>query len=118
MRKAPGPNYEATIADMTVTRAGATVAVLHPEKRFYPIAGMPTTNAAISRGVLRDIYLVVGDPQDSGGYAVRSYIKPFADWIWIGCLIMAAGGVLSLTDRRYRIAVGARRAASTQVAAE
>ena len=118
VRKAPGPNYEATIADMTVTRAGATVAVLHPEKRFYPIAGMPTTNAAISRGVLRDIYLVVGDPQDSGGYAVRSYIKPFADWIWIGCLIMAAGGVLSLTDRRYRIAVGARRAASTQVAAE
>ncbi|MBI1217571.1 MAG: heme lyase CcmF/NrfE family subunit [Rhodobacteraceae bacterium] len=118
VRKAPGPNYEATVADMTVTRAGATVAVLHPEKRFYPIAGMPTTNAAISRGVMRDIYLVVGDPQDNGGYAVRSYIKPFADWIWIGCLIMAAGGVLSLTDRRYRIAVGARRAATAQVAAE
>lgn len=118
VHKAPGPNYEATIADMTVTRAGARVVVLHPEKRFYPIAGMPTTNAAISRGVLRDVYLVVGDPQDSGGYAVRSYIKPFADWIWIGCLIMAAGGVLSLTDRRYRIAVGARRAASVQVAAE
>jgi cytochrome c-type biogenesis protein CcmF len=118
VQKAPGPNYEATIADMTVTEAGAPVAVLHPEKRFYPIAGMPTTNAAISRGVLRDIYLVVGDPQDNGGYAVRSYIKPFADWIWIGCLIMAAGGVLSLTDRRYRIAVGARRAASAQVAAE
>jgi cytochrome c-type biogenesis protein CcmF len=118
VQKAPGPNYEATIADMTVTEAGAPVAVLRPEKRFYPIAGMPTTNAAISRGVLRDIYLVVGDPQDNGGYAVRSYIKPFADWIWIGCLIMAAGGVLSLTDRRYRIAVGARRAASAQVAAE
>lgn len=119
VNKVEGPNYRATRADMVVTRGGKTIAVMHPEKRFYPVAGMPTTNAAISRGILRDIYLVVGDPQAGGGYAVRSYIKPFADWIWIGALIMAFGGLLSLTDRRYRIAVGARKAApAAQVAAE
>ncbi|MDE3238966.1 MAG: heme lyase CcmF/NrfE family subunit [Paracoccaceae bacterium] len=118
VNKVQGPNYTATRAEMVVSRSGRTIAVLHPEKRFYPVAGMPTTNAAISRGILRDIYLVVGDPQEGGGYAVRSYIKPFADWIWIGALIMALGGLLSLTDRRYRIAIGARKTAPAEVAAE
>ena len=79
---------------------------------------MPTTQAAIQRSVMRDIYLVVGDQQDNGGYAVRSYIKPFADWMWAGALIMAFGGFLSLTDRRYRIAAGARKSAASPVAAE
>ncbi len=116
----PGPNYTATRAEMTVTRDGAPVAVLYPEKRFYPVSEMPTTNAAIARGIWRDIYLVVGDAQAGGGYALHSYIKPFANWIWLGALIMAFGGILSLTDRRYRLAAGARRAAPTPdpVAAE
>ncbi len=118
VHKAQGPNYEATIADMKVTQDGQTVALLHPDKRFYPVAQMPTTQAAIQRSVMRDIYLVVGDKQANGGYAVRSYIKPFADWMWAGALIMAFGGFLSLTDRRYRIAVGARKSAATPVAAE
>ena len=72
---------------------------------------MPTTEAAIDNGVLRDLYVVIGDPQDGGGWAVRTYIKPFANWIWVGAIIMALGGVLSLTDRRYRVAAGARKAA-------
>ena len=118
IHKAQGPNYEATIADMKVTQDGQTVALLHPDKRFYPVAQMPTTQAAIQRSVMRDIYLVVGDQQDNGGYAVRSYIKPFADWMWAGALIMAFGGFLSLTDRRYRIAAGARKSAASPVAAE
>ena len=120
VNEVPGPNYTATRAEMTVTRAGSTVAVLYPEKRFYPVSQMPTTNAAIARGLWRDIYLVVGDAQTGGGYAVRSYIKPFANWIWLGALTMAFGGILSLTDRRYRLAVGARRTASAPdpVAAE
>ncbi|MEI6800968.1 MAG: cytochrome c-type biogenesis CcmF C-terminal domain-containing protein, partial [Pseudomonadota bacterium] len=65
-----------------------------------------------------DIYLVVGDPQDGGGYAVRSYLKPFADWLWLGGLMMALGGMLSLSDRRFRVAAGARRSTSVAVAAE
>ncbi len=109
VRDVPGPNYTARVADMRVTKDGAEVAVMHPAKRTYPVAGMATTEAAIRPGVFGDIYLVVGDPQDGGGYAVRSYLKPFADWLWLGGLMMALGGVLSLTDRRYRVAAGARR---------
>ncbi len=107
----PGPNYVSTMATMTVARDGRTVAVLHPEKRVYPVQAMPTTEAAIDNGVFRDIYLVIGDPQQDGGWAVRSYVKPFANWIWAGCLLMAVGGLISLSDRRYRVAAGARRRA-------
>ena len=112
----PGPNYTARRAEMKVTKGGAFVAVMYPEKRNYPVAGMATTEAAIRQGVTGDLYLVIGDPQDGGGWAVRSYIKPFADWLWGGAIIMALGGMLSLTDRRFRVAAGARRAAA--VAAE
>ena len=109
-------NYRTTKATMTVTADGRDVAVLHPEKRFYPVAQMPTTEAAIDLGVFRDLYLVIGDRQDDGSWAVRSYIKPFANWIWAGCLLMALGGTLSLSDRRYRLAAGARKPAALQPA--
>ena len=98
---------------MTGRAKGAVVAVLTPEKRTYPVQAMPTTEAAIDNGFWRDLYLVIGDPQEGGGYAVRSYIKPFASWIWFGCGLMALGGLVSLTDRRLRVAAGARRAALT-----
>ncbi|PZX17747.1 cytochrome c-type biogenesis protein CcmF [Palleronia aestuarii] len=113
-----GPNYETTMAVMRVTRGGKEVAVLHPEKRFYPVARMPTTEAAIDNGFLRDLYLVIGDPQPDGGWVVRTYIKPFANWIWAGCIIMALGGTLSLTDRRHRVAAGAARSPRGAVPAE
>jgi cytochrome c-type biogenesis protein CcmF len=118
VNKVEGPNYHATMADMLVTKEGAEVAFLHPEKRFYPVAGMPTTEAAIHQGAFRDLYLVIGDPQDAGGYAVRTYIKPFADWIWGGAILMAIGGMFSLSDRRFRVAAGARPAPQITVAAE
>ena len=93
-----------------MTRAGAQVVTLFPEKRMYPVQAMPTTEAAIDYGFWRDIYLVIGDAQAGGGWAVRAYIKPFANWLWAGCLIMAFGGAISLSDRRYRVAAGARPA--------
>ncbi|MDZ4094663.1 MAG: heme lyase CcmF/NrfE family subunit [Paracoccaceae bacterium] len=113
-----GPNYTSTMAEMRVARNGQEVVTLFPEKRVYPVQGMPTTEAAIDIGFLRDLYLVIGDAQEDGGWAVRSYVKPFADWIWGGALIMALGGLLSLSDRRYRIAAGAQKAAANAVAAE
>lgn len=115
-----GPNYSSIMAEMVVTRDGRPVAVLHPEKRSYPVAQMPTTEAAIDNGVFRDLYLVIGDPQDGGGWAVRTYIKPFANWVWAGAIIMAFGGFISLSDRRFRVAPGAKRerAAPAPVAAE
>ena len=105
-----GPNYVSTMARMDVARHGRTVATLFPEKRVYPVQAMPTTEAAIDNGIFRDIYLVIGDAQAGGGWAVRSYVKPFANWIWLGCILMALGGLISLSDRRYRVAAGARRA--------
>ena len=105
-----GPNYLATQAQVTARQDGRVVAVLHPEKRVYPVQSMPTTEAAISNGIWRDLYVVIGDEQVGGGWAVRTYIKPFANWIWFGCLLMALGGLVSLTDRRWRIAAPTRRA--------
>jgi cytochrome c-type biogenesis protein CcmF len=105
-----GPNYTATRGVFTVTpAAGGAAFTLAPEKRFYPAAGMPTTEAGIDYGLWRDVYLVLGDAQTDGGWAVRSYVKPLANWLWAGCIIMALGGVLSLSDRRHRVAAGAAR---------
>jgi cytochrome c-type biogenesis protein CcmF len=112
VEKLDGPNYQSTKAEMRVSQGGAEVTTLFPEKRFYPVQGMSTTEAAIDYGVMRDIYLVIGDPQENGGWAVRSYIEPFANWLWGGALLMAFGGALSLSDRRYRLAAGARRQAT------
>jgi len=63
------------------------------------------TIASIQVGVLRDLYVSLGEPipESEGAWAVRVYIKPFVDWIWVGCVLMALGGVLSIADRRYRI---------------
>lgn len=113
----PGPNYSSTMAEMKVTRNGRDVATLFPEKRFYPVAGMPTTEAGIHANLARDVYLVIGDPQAGGGWAVRSYIKPFANWIWLGTIIMGLGGLLSLSDRRYRVAAAGRKTAPPPTAA-
>lgn len=105
-----GPNYTATQAEIAVTSGGQEIAVMRPEKRMYPVQSMPTTEAAIHQTFTRDIYLALGDPQDGEGWVLRSYIEPFANWLWAGCALMALGGLISLTDRRYRIAAGARRA--------
>jgi len=112
VRRVEGPNYLSTMASIDVLRGDRVVARLEPEKRVYPVAGMPTTEAAIDNGVLRDVYVVIGDPQEGGGWAVRTFLKPLANWIWAGCIVMGIGGVVSLSDRRYRVAAGARKAAA------
>ncbi|MEM1362753.1 MAG: heme lyase CcmF/NrfE family subunit [Pseudomonadota bacterium] len=123
VNRVEGPNYLSTMADIAVYRGDTEIALLQPEKRIYPVAQMPTTEAAIDNGFLRDIYVVIGDPQAGGGWAVRTYIKPYANWIWAGAIIMSLGGALSLTDRRFRVAAGATKSkkplpTSTPVPAE
>jgi cytochrome c-type biogenesis protein CcmF len=117
-----GPNYVADRGAFTVTREGEFVARLHPEKRFYPVQRMPTTEAAIHTTGLADLYAVLGDPRDGPdgsvtGWTVRIYHEPLVPWIWGGILVMVAGGLVSLSDRRLRVGVPARQRRRTAPAA-
>ncbi|MDH3288536.1 MAG: heme lyase CcmF/NrfE family subunit [Betaproteobacteria bacterium] len=103
-----GPNYVAARGTIEVSREGKRMATLHPEKRIYTVQNMPMTEAAINRGITRDLYVAMGEEVSPGTWIVRIWYKPFVNWIWIGCVIMALGGVLAASDRRYR--VGARSA--------
>ncbi len=118
VREVEGPNYLATIGYITLGKNGENIAELAPEKRIYPVAQMPTTEAAIDYDLARDVYVVIGDAQANGGWAIRTYIKPLTNWIWIGCGLMALGGLFSLSDRRFRVAAGARKSSATPVPAE
>ena len=99
-----GPNYIAARGTFRVTKDGRDVTVMYPEKRRYMVQSQTMTEAAIDSGLLRDLYVSLGEPLEAGAWSVRLYHKPFIDWIWGGCLIMALGGVLAITDRRYRLA--------------
>ena len=107
LRMLQGPNYEAVQGVMTVTRGGARVAEMLPEKRVYRVQRTPTTEAAIQPGVTRDVYISMGDMLSPDTWTFRLHIKPFVDWIWGGCLLMALGGLLAISDRRYRQAARA-----------
>ena len=108
-----GPNYFSTMGIIQVSKKGLAITTLRPEKRNYPIAQMPTTEAAIDYRISRDLYVVLGDKQSDKAWTVRTYLKPFTNWIWGGCALMAFGGFLSLTDRRLRIAAGSKKKKSS-----
>ena len=105
----PGPNYDATRGLVSVLMNGKPVRTLFPEKRLYHVQQMPMTEAAIDSGFTRDLYVALGEPVGNGAWVVRIYLKPFVDWIWGGALLMALGGILAITDRRYRLARKAAR---------
>ncbi len=99
-----GPNYRAARGAFEVSRNGQHVTTQFPEKRVYDASGMPMTEAAIKSMLTGDLYVSLGEPVDGGAWSVRVYHKPFVTWIWAGCLLMALGGLLAISDRRYRIA--------------
>jgi cytochrome c-type biogenesis protein CcmF len=110
-----GPNWSARRATVTVLRDGATVTVLHPERRFFPVGRSTTTEAAIHTGLSGDLYAVLGEEQDDAA-VLRLHHNLLAPWIWLGALIMALGGAISLTDRRIRVAAPASKRAATLAA--
>jgi cytochrome c-type biogenesis protein CcmF len=109
LSQVPGPNYEATRGTITVSKGGKKVSTMFPEKRFYQVQQMPMTEAAIDTGFTRDLYVSLGEPVDGGAWVVRVYHKPFVDWIWGGAFLMALGGILAMSDKRYRLARKAER---------
>ncbi len=112
----PGPNYRAARGEFELLQDGKVLRKLYPEKRSYFSSQMPMTEAAIDSGFTRDVYVSLGEPLDGRAWAVRVYYKPFVDWIWGGCLLMALGGVLAASDRRYRLRVKPVAAAAAAVA--
>ncbi len=99
-----GPNYVAQQAFVTVTYQGQEVAKLEPQKRVYQVRTMPMTEAAIDAGFFRDLFVAIGEPLgDKGAWSLRIYYKAFIRWIWLGALFMAAGGLWSACDKRYRL---------------
>ncbi len=97
-----GPNFEADRATVTVFDGDAPLTVMHPEKRTYVGGGQVMTEAAIERGVTRDLYVALGEPLGGGAWALRVHVKPFVRWIWAGALLMMLGGFVTATDRRFR----------------
>ncbi|MES2130658.1 MAG: heme lyase CcmF/NrfE family subunit [Pseudomonadota bacterium] len=112
LQEIKGPNYIAARGTFEVTKNGEFVATMNPEKRLYTVQKMPMTEAAIDRGVARDLYVSLGEETDDNSWVVRAQHKPFVGWIWAGCLIMAFGGALAASDKRYRMAARARRPAA------
>ena len=108
VQRVEGPNYIADRGVMTVT-GGAEPFTLTPERRWYPVAQMQTTEAAIHTTWLADVYAVLGEPGEDGAWTLRLYHHPLVPWIWLGTVVMGIGGVVSMTDRRLRLGVPARR---------
>ena len=105
-----GPNYTILFGKFTVRKDGEIFTVMEAEKRNYPVARMPTTEAAIHTTLMGDLYAVIGDAEgDEGAYVTRIYYNPLVVWMWIGCIVMMFGGTLSMTDRRHRVGVPHKR---------
>jgi cytochrome c-type biogenesis protein CcmF len=103
-----GSNYNARVADLLIQQDGRTIALMHPSRRSFTTQQMTTTDSAIDTNGVRDLYTVLGEEHD-GLAVLRLHVNYLAPWIWLGALVMAFGGGLSLADRRLRIGAPARR---------
>ena len=113
-----GPNYTGRAGRFLVQEGGRDVTTLVSEKRNFQPSGMPTTEVGLLQTLLGDVYVVMGDETADGARAMRMYFNPLVNFIWFGALIMFLGGLLSLTDRRYRVGAPKRALSAQPVAAE
>ena len=105
-----GPNYQAMRGSVNVTKHDSPVVMLYPEKRIYTVQRNPMTEPGIQTGVFRDLYVSLGEPISENEWGFRIYYRPFIQWVWIGALLMAIGGLLGAMDKRYRTLSGAKNA--------
>jgi cytochrome c-type biogenesis protein CcmF len=101
-RPVEGPNFDAIESEIVITRDGRPVTTLHPQKRTYRVQTMPMTESGIHVNWNRDLFVAMGDDLGAGAWSMRLQYKPMVRYIWLGALIMAIGGLLAITDRRYR----------------
>ncbi len=104
VKQIQGPNYRADRGLFRVYQGDRLIAMLEPEKRIYGVRTRPMTEAAIDKSLWRDLYVSLGESLGNGDWSLRIYYKPFVRWIWLAGLLMALGGLLALSDRRYRLA--------------
>ncbi|MCG8015637.1 MAG: heme lyase CcmF/NrfE family subunit [Candidatus Thiodiazotropha sp. 'RUGA'] len=104
VKRVPGPNYNAHRGSFQVSHNGEAFITLEPEKRTYFVQTRPMTEASIDWGFTRDLYVSLGEPLGGGDWSLRLYYKPYVRWIWLGGVLMSLGGILAVTDRRYRTA--------------
>ena len=112
-----GPNYDADIGTVVVEQGGRVIAILHPEKRMYRAQRNVMTEAAVDHTLLRDVYVALGEPFPNGDWGLRLYYRPMMRLVWLGGLLAFIGGMLAITDRRYRLAQAAAAARDTTATA-
>ena len=105
LRDVTGPNYTAIEAEVEIRKNGEYVATVRPQKRQYLVQKSPMTEAGIRAGLDKDLFVALGDQLGDGGWSVRIQYKPLIRLIWLGSLIMALGGLIAISDRRYRVNV-------------
>ncbi|HEX8846946.1 MAG TPA: heme lyase CcmF/NrfE family subunit [Pyrinomonadaceae bacterium] len=118
VKRVDGPNYIAGRAEVEVSRNGGALRTMYPEKRKYTTSEQTMTEADIATGLFRDLYVSLGEPVSGNAWSVSIFYKPFVDWIWGGAALMALGGLLAVSDRRYRVEARERRRAAAKPAAD
>jgi cytochrome c-type biogenesis protein CcmF len=111
-----GANYDADVGTVAVESAGRMIALLHPEKRLYRAQGSVMTEAAVDHNLLRDVYVALGEPFENGDWSLRLYYRPMMRLVWLGGVLAFCGGLLAVSDRRYRLAQAAARVAPAAAA--
>jgi cytochrome c-type biogenesis protein CcmF len=104
LKKVEGPNWSANRGEFEIIKNNEVIHFLYPERRFYPASQVNTSEPAIMSGPFSDLYVVLGESiDDKDSFAIRVYYSPFINWIWFGILLMALGGLVSLSDRKHRL---------------
>ncbi len=116
IKEVRGPNYVSDYATVHVLHHGRVLATLHPEKRRYLAGGQVMTESGIAPGLLGDSYVAIGESLGNDSWAMRLYFKPFVRWIWGGALLMALGGAVTASDKRFRLRATAARSADALAA--
>ena len=111
-------NYNRQAGELVITKDGNSVTTLYPERRFYPVEGQMTTEAALNVGFTRTLYGAIGERNDLGQWQIRFYVHPLVSWIWAGAIIMALGGFISMSDARFRVPARAPSARTLAAPAE
>jgi cytochrome c-type biogenesis protein CcmF len=112
LRTVEGANFVADEGELELRKGGDLLAVLTPQKRVYRVQQSPMTEAAINTNLARDIFVALGEPLGDNAWSLRIQVKPMISFLWLGSALMALGGVLTITDRRYRLARREQRAAN------